>query len=115
MAAAEPAQVPEALEEVTVLTTGAHWALSDPGQRNHPAALAGFPVYNPDLLARLEQGEEAWIPDIQSSEDEEPARPLLRLWARKRKRWKTYRDPGSSSGSNSSHSASFLWFPLCRE
>nr|XP_013026391.1 unnamed protein product [Anser cygnoides domesticus] len=67
-----------------------------------------FPAYSPGLLVHLEQGEEAWIPDIETSEDEEPVRPLLRLWARKRKRWKSCRDAASSSSSNSSYSGDGL-------
>lgn len=72
-----------------------------------PSPRAGFSTYNPDPAARLERGEEVWIPDIRSSEEEEEeeeqlARPLLRLWTRKRRRWRSCRDAGTSSGSNSS-------------
>jgi len=83
----------------------------DPPSNPPLSTQAGFPAYDPDLLARLEQGEDVWIPDIQSSEEEEEeelARPLLRLLTRRRKRWRSCRDTGSSSGSQSSRSGKGL-------
>ncbi|KAJ6668209.1 hypothetical protein lerEdw1_015586 [Lerista edwardsae] len=67
----------------------------------------GFPIHTPELLSRLDRGEEAWVPDLQSSEDssdEGPVKPTLKRMPKHGAWWDRYRNPVMYHSSDFSNS-----------
>ncbi|CAI5767733.1 finger 184-like [Podarcis lilfordi] len=55
-----------------------------------------FPAQGSELLSRLDRGEDAWVPDLQSSEEsaeEGPVKPTLKRWPKAGMWWDLYRSP----------------------
>ncbi|XP_077180916.1 uncharacterized protein LOC143831643 isoform X2 [Paroedura picta] len=76
-------------------------------QANSVASLGGFPVSTAELLTRLERGEEAWVPDLHSSDesaDEGPVKPTLKRLPKGGMWWGRYRSPVAYPSSDSSAS-----------
>nr|XP_028575865.1 LOW QUALITY PROTEIN: uncharacterized protein LOC114592129 [Podarcis muralis] len=101
------AQVPEALVEVTVHSSEGPCLLAGRRQRalcrnamqescSSMASLGTFPAQGSELLSRLDRGEDAWVPDLQSSEEsaeEGPVKPTLKRWPKAGMWWDLYRSP----------------------
>ncbi|XP_032997779.1 uncharacterized protein LOC117042339 [Lacerta agilis] len=110
------AQVPEALEEVTVHSSEGPCLLAGRRQRalcrnamqencTSMASFGAFPAQGSELLSRLDRGEDAWVPDLQSSEEsanEGPVKPTLKRWPKAGMWWDLYRRPVKYSSTSES-------------
>nr|XP_060615893.1 zinc finger protein 569-like [Anolis sagrei ordinatus] len=114
--------VPEAFVEVTVRSNELHCSLVGRCRRalcrkameenyRNITSFGGFSVHSSDLLSRLNhlnRGEEAWVPDLQSSDesaDEGPVKPTLKRWPKGGMWWDRYRSPREYPSSESTLSA----------
>ncbi|XP_066469106.1 zinc finger protein 107-like [Tiliqua scincoides] len=110
--------VPEAFVEVIVYSNEGQYSLTGRRQRalyrsvmqenyRTVSTLGGFPVHTSEILSRLDRGEEAWVPDLQSSEDsadEGPVKPTLKRLPKHLAWWDRYRSPVIYCSSDSSSS-----------
>ncbi|XP_062977703.1 zinc finger protein 528-like [Elgaria multicarinata webbii] len=113
-------RVPEAFVEVTVYSNEGPCSFVGRRQRalyrnvmqenyGTMASFGGFPIHSSELLSRLDRGEEAWVPDLQSSDesaDEGPVKPTLKRLPKGRTWWDRYQSPVSYPSSDSTNSGS---------
>ncbi|XP_060095293.1 zinc finger protein 595-like [Heteronotia binoei] len=125
MAKTESAQVLEAYQEVIAASAKGQQALLAPDQgslyhdvmqESYKTLLSiapplqlqqGFPIQKSELLACLNQGQQAWTPEAQNSNkdtEENPVTLQLTGWPEPGKWWNSYRSPISVPSSDSSGS-----------
>ncbi|XP_034287667.1 zinc finger protein 184-like isoform X2 [Pantherophis guttatus] len=118
MAVADVALVPEAFMEVTVCSSDVQhthlgrrqkttYKNSVQGNYLTAAAIGRVHCHPSELLSRLDRGEEAWVPQIQSSDesaDEGPIKPTLKQLPTGGTWWARYRSPVTYPSSESANS-----------